>query len=55
LLADFVAEWTETQMPSAAMDMEYWTIYFDGSVLKAGAGPGIVFISPLVVQMRYLG
>ena len=42
-------------MPSAAVDMEYWTIYFDGSVLKAGAGPGIVFISPLVMQMRYLG
>jgi hypothetical protein len=46
VLADFVAEWTETQMPSAPVDQEYWMIYFDGSLMKKGAGIGLVFISP---------
>jgi ribonuclease HI len=29
-------------------------MYFDGSVLKEGAGVGLVFISPLGVHMEYL-
>jgi len=28
-------------------------LYFDGSLLKTGAGAGLVFISPLEVRMRY--
>jgi hypothetical protein len=46
VLADFVAEWTETQMPLAPVDQEYWTMYFDGSLMKKGAGVGLVFVSP---------
>jgi hypothetical protein len=46
VLADFVAEWTETQMPLAPVDQEYWTMYFDGSLMKKGASVGLVFISP---------
>ena len=34
VLADFVAEWTEIQMPPAAVDQEYWTMYFDRSQMK---------------------
>jgi hypothetical protein len=32
-------------MPPAAVDVEYWTMYFDGSLVKEGAGLGFVFIS----------
>ena len=54
VLADFVAEWTEIQMSPAAVDQEYWTMYFDGSLMKKGIGTGLVFISPLGVRMRYM-
>ena len=49
VLADFIVEWTEIQMPSAVVDQEYWTMYFDGSLMKKGAGAGLVFVSPLGV------
>ena len=29
-------------------------MYFDGSLLKKGAGVGLVFVSPLRVRMRYI-
>jgi hypothetical protein len=54
VLADFIAEWTDTQMPPAAVDEEYWMMYFDGSLVKEGAGLGFVFISPLGVRMKYV-
>jgi hypothetical protein len=34
VLANFVAELTEVQMPPAAIDQEYWMMYFDGSLMK---------------------
>ena len=53
VLADFVAEWTGTQLPPPQIQHECWTLYFDGSLMKTGAGAGLVFISPLGVRMRY--
>jgi hypothetical protein len=53
VLADFVAEWTGTQLPPPQIQHECWTMYFDGSLMKTGAGAGLVFISPLGVRMRY--
>ena len=47
VLANFVVEWTEVQMPPATIDQEYWTMYFDGSLMKKGADIGLVFVSPL--------
>ena len=29
-------------------------MYFDGSLMKKGAGMGLVFVSPLEVHMRYI-
>jgi ribonuclease HI len=52
-LADFVAEWTDTQLPPPQIQAECWTLYFDGSVMKTGAGAGLLFVSPLGEHMRY--
>ena len=54
VLADFVAEWTDTQLPPAQIQAECWTMYFDGSLMKTGVGVGLLFISPLGVHMRYM-
>ena len=54
VLADFVVEWIEIQMPPAAVDQVYGTMYFDGSLMKKGADAGLVFVSPLGVHMRYM-
>jgi len=54
VLANFIIEWTEVQMPPAVVDQEYWMMHFDGSLMKKGASVGLVFISPLRVRMRYM-
>jgi hypothetical protein len=53
ILVDFVAEWTDTQLPPLQIQAECWTLYFDESVTKTGAGTGLLFISPLGEHMRY--
>jgi hypothetical protein len=53
IFADFVAEWTDMQLPPPHIQAECWTLYFDGSVMKTGAGKGLLFISPLGEHMRY--
>jgi hypothetical protein len=54
VLVDFVAEWMEIQTTVASVEHETWIMYFDGSVMKEGAGVGLVFISPLGMRMEYL-
>jgi ribonuclease HI len=54
VLANFVAEWTEIQTHPASIEHETWTMFFDDSVMKEGAGVGLVFISPLGVRMEYM-
>jgi hypothetical protein len=54
VFTDFVAEWTEIQTPPAKIEHETWIMYFDGSVMKEGAGVGLVFITPLGVRMEYM-
>jgi hypothetical protein len=36
-LADFLAEWVDTQLPTAPIQAELWTMYFDGSLMKTCA------------------
>jgi ribonuclease HI len=54
VLMNFVAEWTEIQTPLVSIKHETWTMYFDGLVMKEGAGVGLVFILPLGVRREYL-
>jgi ribonuclease HI len=54
VLADFLAEWVDTQLPIAPIQPELWTMYFDGSLMKTRAGAGLLFISPLGKHVRYV-
>jgi ribonuclease HI len=54
VLADFLAEWVNTQLPTAPIQPKLWTMYFDGSLMKTGAGAGLLFISPLGKHVRYV-
>jgi ribonuclease HI len=54
VLADFLAEWVDTQLPTAPIQVELWTMYFDGSLMKTGVGAGLLFISPLGKHVRYV-
>jgi ribonuclease HI len=53
-LADFLAEWTDTQLLMAAIQADLLTMYFDGSLMKTEAGACLLFISPLGVHIRYV-
>ena len=53
-MADFIAEWTELQTPPVVINQEYWMMYFNGSLMKKGAGVGLVFVLALEVCMRYM-
>jgi ribonuclease HI len=54
VLVDFLAEWVDTQLPTAPIQAEHWTMYFDGSLMKTGAGAGLLFVSPLGRHLRYV-
>jgi ribonuclease HI len=54
VLADFLAKWTDTQLPTTPIQPELWTMYFDGSLIKTGAGAGLLFVSPLGKHLRYV-
>jgi ribonuclease HI len=54
VLVDFLAEWVDTQLPIAPIQPELWTMYFDGSLMKTGAGADLLFISPLGKHVRYV-
>jgi ribonuclease HI len=54
ILADFDAKWTDTHLLPPQIQAECWTLYFNGSVMKTGAGAGLHFILPLGEHMRYV-
>ena len=52
-LTDFVTEWTEVQLLTLDDTHEYWTMYFDGSIMAPGSGAGVVLISLDGSRLRY--
>ena len=44
----------DTQLPAAPIQPELWTMFFDESLMKTGAGAGLLFISPLGKHLRYV-
>ncbi|XP_066321023.1 uncharacterized protein [Miscanthus floridulus] len=51
---DFVAEWVEVQLPTPDVTHEYWTMYFDGSVMAPGLGARVVLNSPDGSRLCYV-
>ena len=52
-LTDFVAEWTKVYLSTLDVTREYWTMYFDGSVMAPESGAGVVLISLGESRLRY--
>jgi hypothetical protein len=53
-LTDFVTEWTEVQLLTLVVTHEYWTMYFDGSVMAPGSRAEVVLISSDGSRLRYV-
>jgi ribonuclease HI len=54
ILADFVSEWIEIQMPPPKVRPEHWIMYFDGALNLEGVGAGVFLISPQGEQLKYV-
>ena len=54
VLANIIAKWTKAQQPSPTVTLDHWKMYFDGSLKLAGAGAGVLFISPDGKQLKYI-
>jgi hypothetical protein len=53
-LVDFMAEWRENQLPTPTERPEHWVMYFDGSLKLEGTGAGVLLISPMGEQLKYV-
>jgi hypothetical protein len=53
-LADFVAEWIETQQPPAPVTREYCSMYFDNSFTLNGARGGVALNSSKGDRLLYV-
>ncbi|XP_073353717.1 uncharacterized protein [Aegilops tauschii subsp. strangulata] len=54
VLADYIAEWTEAELPREYSAYSHWTMYFDGSKMLAGLGAGVILISRTGDTVRYV-
>ena len=54
MLANFVAEWTEAELPNEYSSYSNWIMYFDGSKMLAGLGAGVILTSPTGATVRYV-
>ena len=53
-MADFVAEWTEAELPKEYGAYSNWVMHFDGSKMLAGLGAGVVLTFPTVDTVQYV-
>jgi hypothetical protein len=54
VLADLMAEWTKTKTPLVLVEQEYWTMYFDGSLMEKWSRGGTHPHLSLGIRMRYI-
>jgi hypothetical protein len=66
VLTDFVADWTPPpshpegpngnalEPPATALTNPHWTLFFDGSSRKQGAGAGALLLTPDEEQFKYM-
>jgi hypothetical protein len=52
-LADFIAEWTDSDVRGIDDLPDHWVIYFDGSYTLKGVGAGVVLIPPEGDMLKY--
>ena len=52
-LVDFVTKWMEVQLPTLDVTHEYWTMYFNVSVMAPGSGARVVLISLDRIRLLY--
>jgi hypothetical protein len=52
-LADFIAEWTDSDVRGIGDLPDHWVMYFDGSYTLKGAGAGVVLIPPKGDMLKY--
>jgi hypothetical protein len=53
-LVNFIVEWTDLSAPPSQGLIDYWQMYFDGSLKIDGAGADMLFISPNNDKLRYV-
>ena len=53
-MADFVAEWTEAELPKEYGAYSNWIMHFDGSNMLAGLGVGVVLTYPTEDTVQYV-
>ncbi|XP_066324228.1 uncharacterized protein [Miscanthus floridulus] len=53
-LVNFIVKWMEVQLLTLDVTHEYWTMYFNGSVMAPGSGDGVVLISLNGSRLRYM-
>ena len=54
MLADFVAEWTEAELPKEYDTYSNWIMHFDGSKMLAGLRAGVVLTSHTRDTVEYV-
>ena len=54
VLANFVTEWTEAELPKEYGAYSNWIMHFDGSKMLAGLGAGVVLTSPTGDTVQYV-
>ena len=54
VLADFIAEWTEAELPKEYGTYSNWIMHFDDSKMLVGLGAGVVLTSPTGSTVQYV-
>jgi ribonuclease HI len=49
-----MVEWRENQVEAPANLSEHWVMYFNSSLKLGGGGAGVLFISPIGEQLKYV-